>query len=233
MMIFRFQQFEVSHSKSTMQVGTDAVALGGYLLKLIENKESISKVLDIGTGCGVVALIAAQKFPNAEITAIDIDENSVMEASTNFENSRWHDRLKAEHISLQEFTKEYESNFDLIISNPPYFENSLKSGNQFKNIARHNDNLPFNVLALCVEKLLDADGKFVCILPTVEANRFIQIASVEGLFCNHTVEMFSKSSDMEPKRKIMVFQNIKKVTLNERFFIGDETYKKIIEDLLL
>jgi tRNA1Val (adenine37-N6)-methyltransferase len=216
-----------------MQIGTDAVLLGGYLSRLIGNEENIFQILDIGTGCGVIALIAAQKIPNSEITAIDIDENSVLEATENFSNSKWNIKLKAEHTSLQELTKENKSTFDLIISNPPYFENSLKSGNQFKDMARHNDSLPFNVLALCTEKLLSKNGKFICILPTVEARGFIRTALIEGLFCNQIVEIFSKENDSSPKRMIMVFQKKKEERIVERFVIGDEVYKDIVNDLLI
>ncbi|MDL2241099.1 methyltransferase, partial [Bacteroidales bacterium OttesenSCG-928-K22] len=221
-MIFKFQQFELSHSKSTMRVGTDAVVLGGYLSKLIADKENISKILDIGTGCGVLALISAQKFPNAEITAIDIDENSFNEATENFINSPWSNRMETKHISLQNFHQNHKKKFDLIISNPPYFENSLKSGNQLKDLARHNDNLPFNVLAFCVEELMSKEGKFICILPTSEARGFIRTALIEGLFCNQTVEIFSKGNDENPKRMILVFQKNKEERINDRFVIGDE-----------
>ena len=231
-MIFRFQQFEVLHSKSSMRVGTDAVLLGGILSKLVESNERIDSILDIGTGCGVIALIAAQKFQEANITAIDIDLNSYLEAKENFENSPWSNRLQVKNISLQELSKQ-SSKYNLIISNPPYFENSLKTGKASKDIARHNDSLPFNTLALCVEKLLDDVGKFICILPEVEARKFISIATIESLHCNRIVEIFSKQGDKNPKRLIMCFQKQKRDRLTDSIIIGDDMFREYVSDLLL
>jgi tRNA1Val (adenine37-N6)-methyltransferase len=118
--VFRFRQFQVCDQQSTMRVGTDAVLLGAWACPP-EN----GRILDIGTGCGILALMMAQKS-NAAITAIDIHQESIQEAKENFSRSPWPNRLSAKHTGIAEFSESHQSKFNYIISNPPFFNNSLK-----------------------------------------------------------------------------------------------------------
>lgn len=118
---FRFKQFSVSNVRSALKVGTDAVLLGAAVTLLPEDQYA----LDLGTGTGVIALMVAQRSPQLQITGIDIDEDSALEAAENFANSPWAERLTALHQDALNFRPEHS--FDLIVSNPPYFESSLKT----------------------------------------------------------------------------------------------------------
>jgi tRNA1Val (adenine37-N6)-methyltransferase len=152
---FRFKQFSVDDSKCAMKVGTDAVLLGAWA-----DVTCAETILDIGTGCGLIALMAAQRS-NAHITAIDIDESTTLQSKENFLSSPWHDRLEAIHI--EQFQPDYL--FDLIICNPPFFKNALKTPFHERNLARHNDSLSFESLVSHVNILLSENGKFFFILP--------------------------------------------------------------------
>lgn len=120
---FRFKQFEINHEKSTLKVGTDAVLLGAWT----PIPAPCGRILDIGSGCGVITLMLAQRS-NAQITGVDIDKPSIEEAAENANNSLWKNRINFINCSIQDFcTAEHQNNFDLIVSNPPFFVDSLKS----------------------------------------------------------------------------------------------------------
>ena len=134
-----------------MKVGTDAI-----LLSSLAPKFEAKSVLDVGCGCGIISLCMAQTYIEANITAIDIDEKSVLEAKNNFLSSKYKDRLQANLISFQDFSEQKtlkecnNKTFDLIVSNPPYFTSSLTSPNDRKTKARHNDSLPLDTFAFCL-----------------------------------------------------------------------------------
>ncbi len=148
---FRFRQFAVAHDRCAMRVNTDAVLLGAWCPLPDEAPEP--RILDIGTGSGVIALMLAQRCPAARITAIDIDEPSALQARENFLASPWPDRLTAQHISLQDFTPPLKGgrgdSYNLILSNPPYFRNALRNPDPRRSDARHTDTLSFDELCRC------------------------------------------------------------------------------------
>jgi tRNA1Val (adenine37-N6)-methyltransferase len=197
-MSFRFKQFSVEDDQSSMRIGTDAVLLGAWI-----NPENRSEILDVGTGCGVIALMMAQKC-NAAITAIDIDENSARQASGNFRNSPWNSRLNAVHCSFQEFTRLPAKSFDLVITNPPYFRNSLRSPLKTRNNARHDDQLNTQDLLTGVARILPSDGKFCLILPAADATSFQSDAKEHNLFLIRQLLVKSKPGTL-PKRIAMEF----------------------------
>jgi tRNA1Val (adenine37-N6)-methyltransferase len=197
-MAFRFKQFVVEDDQSSMRIGTDAVLLGAWI-----NPENRSDILDIGTGCGVIALMMAQKC-NATITAIDVDEDSVHQASRNFLNSPWKNRMNAVHSSFQEFTRLHSDTFDLIITNPPFFRNSLRSPLNSRNIARHDDQLNTNDLLDGVTRILRIDGKFCLILPADAARLFHEYANEQNLHLVRKLQVSSKPG-IKPKRIAMEF----------------------------
>ncbi len=194
--MFRFKQFEVDDTHSSMKVGTDAVLLGAWVP--IGNYNSI---LDIGTGCGVIALMMAQRFCNATIHAIDIDENACKDANANFANSIWNDRLTIYNHSIQQYSRNLFHCYDLIVSNPPFFNNSLKSISSARNLARHTDSLSFDDLLLSVQKALSQEGIFCGILPYEEACFFIQKAFKYGLYCMKKTVIYNTFT--KPPKRIL------------------------------
>lgn len=172
---FHFRHFSLYHDRSTMKVGTDAVMLGAWV-----QVNPTDVALDIGTGCGVLSLMLAQKGV-AKIDAVDIDEPSVYEAATNFEASRWRDRISAYHADIRRFG--FGRKYDLIISNPPFYLNSYKCEADRKNQARHTDtSLSFNDLVISVKHLLKPEGRFALVLPERESHDFIPVANKSNLY---------------------------------------------------
>jgi len=140
---FQFKQFTVWHDKCAMKVGTDGVLLGAWA-----DMEQARSILDVGTGSGLIALMAAQRNLTAAITAIDIDESAIIQARENFDRSPWVNRLTAEPISLEDFAGSTDAMFDVIVSNPPYFHQSLHSPDKKRTLARHSA-LPYTGITSC------------------------------------------------------------------------------------
>lgn len=186
--IFKLQKFDVAHGQSTMKVGTDAMILGAFV-----EHESPIKILDIGTGSGILALMMAQKFPNSAITAIDIHQDSIQEAQYNFDQSPF-TNLKAIHCSLQDLNNSTCDQFDLIISNPPFFKNDLKSSERNRNFARHNDQLSFEDLIRTSANLLTKQGCFWFILPTRYHYQIESILNGSNLFFHQLISLRNDNS---------------------------------------
>lgn len=154
-----------------MKANTDATLLGGWT-----NANDAGNILDLGTGCGIIALMLAQRT-SAYIHAIDIDASSINEAKKNFRNCRWHQRLKASHISLQNFAHSEKARFDLIVSNPPFFSNSLKNPDPRKSLARHDENMNIRELLQLSKILMTQTGQLSLILPASEEKNLFQFTS--------------------------------------------------------
>lgn len=159
---FDFQQFTIRQSHAAMKVGTDSDLLGALCA-------GGHTILDIGTGTGVLTLMMAQRFPQAHITAIEIDDNAVIDAAYNFQQSRWNNRITLQHISLQHYLLTTPlPQYDAVVCNPPYFDRSLECPDQGRSRARHTSSLPFPVLIQGAYALLSPGGCFsVCIPPEV------------------------------------------------------------------
>ena len=166
---FTFNQFHIDHSRCAMKVGTDGTLLGAW--STIPNTGDI---LDIGTGTGLIAIMAAQRSQQANISAIDIDTDCVAQAIDNAKASKWSDRIAVIHSALQDFSP--QKKYDLIISNPPYFIDSLNSPDTARTTARHNVSLTFEELCNGVMRLIKADGIFSLILPPTEMKSFLSVA---------------------------------------------------------
>jgi tRNA1Val (adenine37-N6)-methyltransferase len=234
-LMFRFKRFTVSQNETTAKVGTDGVLLGAWA-----DVSSAQKILDIGTGTGVIALILAQRS-SAQIDAMDMDASSCALAEENVKNSIFAGRIKVIQKSLKQFAKEQESRYDLIISNPPFFFNSLKSPSEMKNRIRHSDfsEMSSGSLIESAKKLLNPEGKFCLILPPAEAELFISNARVKGLFCSKLTRVFSKPG--KPcKRYLMQFEFQPLYTKEEILHIEteepnqfSEKYKNLTKDFYL
>lgn len=162
---FTFKQFHIDHSCCAMKVGTDGTLIGAWA-----SLPSRGRVLDIGTGTGLIAIMAAQRSAGIQITAIDIDEDCVAQARENATASPWGARIEVVHSPLQEFSP--EEKFDTIVSNPPYFIDSQLSPDAARSTARHTTTLPFDELVEGITRLLNDEGRFALILPTTEMERF-------------------------------------------------------------
>jgi tRNA1Val (adenine37-N6)-methyltransferase len=197
-MPFRFLQFTVEDEQSSLRVGTDAMLLGSWA-----DPGMAKKILDIGTGCGVLALMMAQKS-DAVIEAIDIDQPSVVEAGNNFSKSPWSSRISAIPSSLQDFSCPAPVGYDFIITNPPYYANSLQSPSARINRTRHNNSLSQVELVRIVSRLLTNEGCFALILPAEQENTFQTICGESGLHLSRRLVIFPKPA-MLPKRILMEF----------------------------
>ena len=172
---FNFKKFSVSHDRSSMKVGTDAVLLGAWTPLTL----SPLSILDVGTGCGVVALMLAQRTQDRQevlIDAIDIDEASVEQAKENFRLSLWSERLQAYPSRLQE----WQGLYDLIVSNPPYFVDSLTNPDSRKAAARHTQTLSYEELTLHSTRLLKDGGQLSLIFPADQEEKVKQAAAKAG-----------------------------------------------------
>ena len=177
---FKFKQFTVTQELSAMKVGVDSVILGAWV-----NINDARTILDIGTGTGILALMMAQRS-DAMITAIEIDDIACKEARINVQDSPWRASIIVIHSSFQDFVKKCTTEFDCIVSNPPYFENSSQPEDKRRKNARHNDELPFDYLLSGSRELLSEKGNLSVILPVNMAKSFIRLANEMGLFLNRT-----------------------------------------------
>ena len=166
-----------------MKVSTDSILLGA--LCEINNAKNI---LDIGTGCGILSLMMAQKS-KAIITAIDVDGASVEEADDNFKRSSWCDRLQTVKIDLETFSEQSSIAYDLVITNPPYFDQSVTSPDSRRNVARNANLLTFETLVVAVKRLLAQNGDFWVILPASEFQKFSFTATAHLLSCSRRINI--------------------------------------------
>ena len=197
---FQFKQFSIAQEHCAMKIGTDAVLLGAWA-SLDSQPNSI---LDIGAGTGILALMMAQRSGAELIDAIEIDDAAYEQCVGNFEASDWGDRLFCYHASLDEFTEEIEDQYDLIISNPPFYTDTFKTGNEERNKARFEDAMPFTELLKSVSKLLSLSGHFNVVIPFGEEISFIELAAKEGLCPSQILHVRGQKSS-PVKRSLMCF----------------------------
>lgn len=176
--MFQFKQFSVEQDRCAMKIGTDGVLLGAWT-PIPENTFS---VLDIGAGTGIIALMIAQRSFAEQIDALEIDEEAYEQAVDNFENSPWSDRLFCFHAGLDEFVEEPEDEYDLIVSNPPFYTEDYKTESEQRDLARFADAMPFEELIEAAALLLSENGIFSVIIPYKEEEKFIALAKEFDLF---------------------------------------------------
>lgn len=231
--MFHFKQFSVEDDSSSMKVGTDGVLLG-----ITANTSNTKKILDVGTGCGVVALILAQKS-NAHIDAIDIDIDSCQQAQENFSNSKWSKNLNVINADFSSFYKSNQSHYDLIVSNPPFFISGKRKECLRKSRARHIDSLSFSELCAGVSKLLNEHGLFFVILPDNTFSTFLVSANASGLFlCN--ILLVHPTVKRKPNRYIACFSkhHMEQISF-DRLFIREnhlhytKEFKELVKDFYL
>ena len=178
MSIFQFKQFAVNQDQCAMKIGTDGVLLGAW----VPIDTSPNSILDIGTGTGIIALMLAQRCDAQQIDALEIDENAYEQAVDNFESSPWSDRLFCFHAGLDEFVEEPEDEYDLIVSNPPFYIEDYRSENAQRDLARFQEAMPFEDLVEAAALLLSENGVFAVIIPFKEEENFLKLAKEYELF---------------------------------------------------
>jgi len=231
---FKFKLFTIQQDKCAMKVGTDGVLLGAWVsLHTLPNS-----ILDIGTGTGIIALQLAQRSKAGIIDAIEIDHHAFEQAVGNFENSPWNDRIFCYHVSLAAFTDEIDMKYDLIVSNPPFYNDEFESNNDARNKARFTSSLSFEDLIDSVSKLLSEKGIFATVIPYKEEANFIKLADRFQLKINKICRV-QGNKNSEIKRSLLAFSkdenNVELTQLiveKERHQYTD-AYQKLVKDFYL
>lgn len=229
--IFHFKQFSVKHDRCAHKVGTDGVLLGAWADVLHANR-----ILDIGTGSGVIALMMAQRSsPHTTIDAIDISEEDCKQARENMADSPWPNKIKVENIPLQKFESEP---YDLIVSNPPFFIDSAKPPVEERTRARHTESLPPEELLIHARRLLLPEGKLCIILPVTEGVSIIALAQRSGWHCTRLCEF--RARDSKPVERLLFELQLQKEEIKKESLIlyerGEEwthAYKNLTRDFYL
>lgn len=170
---FQMKQFLVHQNQTAMKVSTDACLFGAVVAEQILSK-NVHHILDIGSGTGLLSLMLAQVSPNTNIDAVEMDADAYQQSVQNFKESIFAPQLTAYHTSIQEFRNDNIAKYDLIICNPPFFSKHLKSVQQQRSLARHNDSLTAIDWVNAVDRLLTAEGSFWMLLPTNELERYLE-----------------------------------------------------------
>lgn len=231
---FTFKQFTVNQDRCAMKIGTDGVLLGAW----ISLDKSPQSILDVGAGTGVIALQLAQRSFSEIIDAIEIDPDAFEQCVENFEASDWGDRLFCYHASVQELAEEAEEQYDLIVSNPPFYTDEYKSKDIARNKARSAAALPFEMLLKSVSMLLSETGQFSLILPRKEEESFIRLATTYGLFPSKICRVKGSVSS-EEKRSMLEFSFQKQTVIIEELTIEisrhnyTASYVNLVKDFYL
>ena len=189
-----------------MKVGTDGVLLGAWA-----DLESSASILDIGTGTGLIALMAAQRNPSAQIDAIEPEPNAWQQAQENIASAPWNERIRVYHTPLQEFVPSVL--YDSIICNPPFFVHSTLAPDAGRTMARHSDSLPHDILIRKVKDLLQPDGNFYVILPTEEAGLFIRNAGKSALYPQHITYVLPNPG--KPHKRLLIKFTSRQIQVRE------------------
>lgn len=228
---FKFQKFTVYHDQCAMKVGTDGVLLGAWV-----DVSDATNALDIGTGTGLISLMMAQRNSDLKISAIDIDNSAIGQAKTNINQSPYHDRIATEEVSLQELSS--DNKYDLIVSNPPFFNDSLKSDDNQRNLARHTDSLSVEDLLDFSSKLLTKQGKLSLIYPHEYKERLMSLAPQYNLYISRLVDVYPTPTSI-PKRILIelskenlpTYEN--KLVIEEARHIYSASFKALVEEFYL
>lgn len=233
--MFSFKQFTIQDSVCAMKVGTDGVLLGAWadMHSPVPNPE----ILDIGTGSGLIAIMLAQRFDSAHIDAIDIDSSAIQQTNENVNDCPFASRISAWEIDLgmMNETKKY----NLIVSNPPFYQEDTSCPDTKRDTARHTSSLPFDTLLSKASALLDTDGTFCVIVPTSAATELIGSSALYGLYLYKKTDIHT-TTRKPAKRTLLAFTHNRNVdSLLSKLFLRDESneisqeYRKLTEDFYL
>ncbi len=233
---FTFKQFTIHQDNTAMKAGTDGVLLGAWC-----DFSVADSVLDSGTGTGLIALMAAQKSAeNAKIDAIEIDADAFNQACGNVRDSKFRDKINVLHQDFLSFcAADTVKIYDYIVSNPPFFENSQKSSDNKRTLARHTDSLPFSKLISGVAKIISDKGFFSVIIPAISCLEFVRLCALCHLHLCHKTLIFTKEGAESPRRVMLTFSKEilplvqDKITINSKGGKPTEEYKELTKDFYL
>lgn len=225
--MFQFKQFTIQQDRCAMKVGTDGVLLGSWCP--IDNNPF--SVLDIGAGTGILSLMLAQRSYAEQIDALEIDEDAYEQCVENFENSPWGDRLFCFHAGLDEFMEEPEDEYDLIVSNPPFYSEDYKTESEQRDLARFQDALPFEHLIEAAQLLLSENGIFVVIIPFKEEEKFISLALDFNLH-PFKITRVKGTPTTEVKRSLLAFSFAEKENIEENELIIETARHQYTEEYI-
>ncbi len=224
---FYFKQFTIHQDRCTMKVGTDGVLLGAWA-----NVEGSSRVLDIGTGSGLVAIMLAQRTSaQAEIHGVEVDKAAAEQARENMAATPWAGRMQVFHTSIQEYAGGASQQYQLIVSNPPFFSGGTFSHNQDRNSVRHTVKLPHGDLLSAVRNLLSPDGRFSLVLPYIEGLRFQELAKNYHLSCTRMTEVRPKAGK-PVERLLLEFERKAKPAEKDTLIIQKEGQNEWTEEYI-
>jgi len=229
--MFEFKQFTIDDSACAMKVGTDGVLLGAWT-----PVEGARKALDIGTGSGLIALMLAQRNADLLIDAVDIDEAAIIQARQNIDASPFSSQVKAEVCDILEMPT--EKKYDLIVSNPPFYQEQTSCPDKKRDTARHTASLPFDSLIAKAKELMEQEGTFSVIIPTSSVIDFIGSAAQHRLYLTRRTDIHT-TPRKQPKRTLLSFQLKSTDTIFEKLFMRDDTnafseqYKALTSDFYL
>ena len=231
---FQFKQFTIQQDRCAMKIGTDGVLLGAW----VPIDDTVNAILDIGTGTGVIALMMAQRSQAQIVDALEIDADAYEQAVENFEASSWGDRLFCYHASFQEFVQEIDEQYDLLISNPPFFAEDYKTDSDQRDLARFQDALPFDHLLIGASKLLSESGRLAIIVPFQEEEKVIRIAEQVGLFVQKNTRVKGAPST-KIKRSLLVFTRdrkeveVEELVIEKSRHLYTDKYVDLVKDFYL
>lgn len=227
---FQFKQFTIYHDRCAMKVTTDSCLFGSWCAEEIKNenrKEKTEKILDIGSGSGLLCLMIAQKN-GCFIDAIEIDKGAAEQAKENVAASPWKDRINVHQINALEFPT--QQLYNVIISNPPFYENELGSPNNKKNTAHHGEGLKLSQLIALIKKQLVNSGLFYLLLPYKRKTEIEKIIADENLFIQKII-IVSQSAAHYPFRLMIKGTTIRSVLEEKQVFIAD-TQKQYSQEFI-
>lgn len=233
---FKFKQFTVQQEKAAMKVTTDACLFGAWAASVLKGKK-INNILDVGCGTGLLSLMLAQKFSDVWIDAVEVDNNAALQAQENFSNSVWKHKLLVHLNSIHEYNSKYA--YEVIITNPPFFENSLKSSNAGRNKALHNTYFNLDDFIHSLNSWLYPDGYFLILLPYERSKELIKKMSTLGYHLHQSVSV-KQTPRHSFFRIMMLFSKVPlKVSKQSEMCIKEEnneysdTFKRLLKDYYL
>ena len=223
--MFQFKQFTIEQDRCGMKVGTDGVLLGSWA-------QGGTSVLDVGTGTGIIALMMAQRYPEAQVVAIDIDEGAVCQATANVAASPFAAQISVEQAKVQDMGDTLDGRFDAVVSNPPFFIDSLQAPDRQRNVARHAETLTYAELMKAASRLLSDDGELSVIVPFDYRRRMDDEAIFQGLFPSRVCAV--KTTPNKPVRRYLLAYRKQPCRCEQaELVIGDEVYRRLTSDFYL
>jgi tRNA1Val (adenine37-N6)-methyltransferase len=218
---FKFKQFTIQQNGSAMKVGTDGVLLGAWT-----TVEKSKRILDVGTGSGLIAIMLAQRTcSDVQIDAVEIDHFAYLQSIENIKACPWKNRINCIHQSFQDFSNHNQEKYDVIVSNPPYFLNGLKAKTESRSAARNADYLPFKDLLNGAMKLLNPEGVLSVVLPIEEGNYFMNLAHKIGFYLKRKFQVLPNPG--KPAKRYLLEFSLQKCSVKEEELIVENGQRHV------